>query len=196
MILICETTGVSDGSARWPLSWSPHARAAVTVLGLSGRWTDPWLGPAICALVSIFALYALASIDDDLAKERFSPPEPGADRLPLRAIRLIAPRATSWSGRSTPAAGTGAASRPVRVVGTRRDGGVRRCLVFRAMIANRFFSPVVRIQTERGHRVIDRGPYGIIRHPGYAGMILSMPCSGLVLGSWLGFAIAAACMRR
>jgi protein-S-isoprenylcysteine O-methyltransferase Ste14 len=59
------------------------------------------------------------------------------------------------------------------------------------MRANRFFSPVVRVQTERGHRVIDGGPYGSIRHPGYLGMIVSVMCSGLVLGSWLGFALAA-----
>ena len=45
-------------------------------------------------------------------------------------------------------------------------------LVFRSMVANRFFSAVVRIQNDRGHHVIDRGPYGLVRHPGYAGMIL------------------------
>jgi protein-S-isoprenylcysteine O-methyltransferase Ste14 len=32
---------------------------------------------------------------------------------------------------------------------------------------------VVRIQRERGHRVIDRGPYALVRHPGYAGPIAS-----------------------
>jgi protein-S-isoprenylcysteine O-methyltransferase Ste14 len=32
---------------------------------------------------------------------------------------------------------------------------------------NKFFEPFVRIQTDRGHRVIDTGPYAIIRHPGY-----------------------------
>ena len=68
---------------------------------------------------------------------------------------------------------------------------VSALLVVQSMRANRFFSPVVRIQSERGHRVIDRGPYGTIRHPGYLGMIISVLCSGLVLGSWLGFAFAA-----
>ena len=38
---------------------------------------------------------------------------------------------------------------------------------------NRFFSTSVRIQKERGHYVIDKGPYAFIRHPGYAGRILS-----------------------
>jgi protein-S-isoprenylcysteine O-methyltransferase Ste14 len=69
-----------------------------------------------------------------------------------------------------------------------------------AMRANRFFSSVVRVQKERGHRVIDGGPYGTIRHPGYLGMIVSVPCSGLALGSWLAFALgvvyAALILRR
>lgn len=34
-----------------------------------------------------------------------------------------------------------------------------------AMVTNPFFSPVVRIQNERGHRLIDSGPYRFIRHP-------------------------------
>jgi protein-S-isoprenylcysteine O-methyltransferase Ste14 len=42
-----------------------------------------------------------------------------------------------------------------------------------AMIANRFFSSHVRIQTERGHTVVSSGPYRFVRHPGYSGIILS-----------------------
>jgi len=38
---------------------------------------------------------------------------------------------------------------------------------------NRFFSSTVRIQKERGHSVVDKGPYAFIRHPGYAGIIVS-----------------------
>jgi len=37
-----------------------------------------------------------------------------------------------------------------------------------AFLENKFFSGTVRIQTERGHHVIDSGPYHLIRHPGYA----------------------------
>lgn len=40
-----------------------------------------------------------------------------------------------------------------------------------ALIENRFFSGVVRIQTDRGHQVITTGPYRFIRHPGYVGVI-------------------------
>jgi len=48
-----------------------------------------------------------------------------------------------------------------------------------AFAENRFFSSVVRIQTDRGHAVCDTGPYRIVRHPGYAGNI--PPLLGIVL---------------
>ena len=54
-----------------------------------------------------------------------------------------------------------------------------------AMIANPFFSPVVRIQAERAHKLIDSGPYKFIRHPGYLAMIISVPSSAIAIGSWL-----------
>ena len=52
-----------------------------------------------------------------------------------------------------------------------------------ALVENRFFSSVVRIQADRGHVVCDSGPYRIVRHPGYAGNILSLLGIVLALGS-------------
>jgi protein-S-isoprenylcysteine O-methyltransferase Ste14 len=54
-----------------------------------------------------------------------------------------------------------------------------------AMVVNRFFSSVVRIQTDRGQHVIDTGPYAVIRHPGYLAGIVIVVASGIALGSWL-----------
>lgn len=54
-----------------------------------------------------------------------------------------------------------------------------------AMAVNRFFSRVVRIQTDRGHTVVTDGPYRYIRHPGYAGLILHMLGTPILLGSAL-----------
>ena len=48
---------------------------------------------------------------------------------------------------------------------------------------NRFFSSVVRIQYDRGHEVIQTGPYQYVRHPGYIGGILMAISTALVLGS-------------
>jgi protein-S-isoprenylcysteine O-methyltransferase Ste14 len=69
-----------------------------------------------------------------------------------------------------------------------------------AMIANPFFSPALRIQTERRHSVITRGPYRIIRHPGYCAMLVAVPASALAVGSWLALipaiAFSAVIIRR
>ena len=52
-----------------------------------------------------------------------------------------------------------------------------------ALVENRFFIGVVRIQTERGHTVCDTGPYRFLRHPGYAGNIYALPGVVLALSS-------------
>jgi len=48
---------------------------------------------------------------------------------------------------------------------------------------NRHFELTVRIQTDRGHKVIDTGPYAVIRHPGYAGGLALGLGTALALGS-------------
>jgi protein-S-isoprenylcysteine O-methyltransferase Ste14 len=52
-----------------------------------------------------------------------------------------------------------------------------------AMIANRFFSAVVRIQKELNQTAIRNGPYGVVRHPGYLGGILSILSAPVMLGT-------------
>lgn len=48
---------------------------------------------------------------------------------------------------------------------------------------NKFFEPTVRFQTDRGQKVIDTGPYAIVRHPGYAGWLVMSVGIALCLGS-------------
>lgn len=52
-----------------------------------------------------------------------------------------------------------------------------------AEAVNKFFEVTVRIQEDRGHEVIDTGPYSIARHPGYVGGILHAVGMALSLGS-------------
>lgn len=52
-----------------------------------------------------------------------------------------------------------------------------------AMVANQFFSGVVRIQEDRGHEVVDSGPYRIVRHPGYLGTLVVYLATPLLLDS-------------
>lgn len=61
-----------------------------------------------------------------------------------------------------------------------------------AMISNKFFSTAVRIQSERGHTVETGGPYRLMRHPGYTGMILTYLGLPLFFGSFYSFIPSAA----
>lgn len=55
---------------------------------------------------------------------------------------------------------------------------------------NSFAAPVIKIQAERGHRVVTTGPYAYVRHPMYAGALLFFVGVPLLLGSWWGLALA------
>ncbi len=169
--------------ARWALSTLIVGGA---VFAVSGHWRDPWLWVYV-GIVSGIALYAMTSIDEDLGRERFTPPSPGADARPLRVIRIVS-LAHLIGGALDIRFGWTSMPPWLRVVGL-VGFAVSFGLIVHAMKANRFFSAVVRIQDERGHRVVDQGPYAVVRHPGYAGMIPAVPFSGFALGSWIAFAI-------
>ena len=55
-----------------------------------------------------------------------------------------------------------------------------------AMLVNSHFEATVRIQNDRGHRIITTGPYKIVRHPGYFGAILWGISTPLIIGSVYG----------
>jgi protein-S-isoprenylcysteine O-methyltransferase Ste14 len=123
-------------------------------------------------------------IDGELARERFRRGQTGEDPARLVWLRgvflalfvyaLLDIGRLHWTDRTPPGLQAGA------------------LLVFSlaflwelwAVSVNRFFVPVIRIQAERGHRVVSDGPYAIVRHPGYAGMTLMAPATALALGSW------------
>jgi protein-S-isoprenylcysteine O-methyltransferase Ste14 len=62
-------------------------------------------------------------------------------------------------------------------------GFLATLVVFRE---NTFAAPVVRVQAERAHRLIDTGPYAVVRHPMYASALLYLVGIPLLLGSWYG----------
>lgn len=57
-------------------------------------------------------------------------------------------------------------------------------LFFLVYRENTFASKVVRIQKDRGQRVINSGPYRVVRHPMYAAIILMVLAVPPALGSW------------
>jgi len=152
------------------------------LFGSAGRWNVPafW---AFCIVLLLAIAVAGSVIDPELAKERIRPGAGGEDRnlrwfvLPFILAHLILagldtgrfawgpplPNALSLIGLPLLAASMG--------------------LFLWSMHVNRFFSPVVRIQDERGHCLVTTGPYRFVRHPGYAAVLGACTGSVLALGS-------------
>jgi protein-S-isoprenylcysteine O-methyltransferase Ste14 len=142
----------------------------------------------IWAYLSVFSVLLLTTmlvINPELAEERVHPGVPTIDRGGRVATGFLfvvtLTTAALDSGRlhqSGPIPGR------VRIVALFLFA-VSTSVQAWAMAVNPFFSPVVRIQSERGHCPITHGPYRFVRHPGYLGMLVSMPVSSVALGSLL-----------
>jgi protein-S-isoprenylcysteine O-methyltransferase Ste14 len=57
-------------------------------------------------------------------------------------------------------------------------------VIFLALRANTFAA--VNIDVEPGQQVVSSGPYAVVRHPYYAGLLLWVLATPLALGSWWG----------
>lgn len=63
---------------------------------------------------------------------------------------------------------------------------IGQLIVIWAKKTNKFFSSVVRIQSDRKHKVCSDGPYRYVRHPGYLGGLIFTIATPFVLGSFWG----------
>jgi protein-S-isoprenylcysteine O-methyltransferase Ste14 len=163
--------------------------AVAALFGGAGTLAIPafWVYLAILAAVFIASLVGL---DPDLARERM---RPGGQKPPLM-LRLVAVVFLAhWliAGLDHRFHWSDTVPDWLQVIGL-IVVAAGNALCFWAMRVNRFFSSIIRIQSDRGQHVIDSGPYAVVRHPGYVGGILFMVGSGIALGSWLAWAILAA----
>ncbi len=69
--------------------------------------------------------------------------------------------------------------------------GVAFYILYRSMLDNAFASKVLDIRKDGGHKVIDTGSYGVVRHPMYTGFLLMGFGLSLALGSWYALIPAA-----
>ena len=169
------------------IQWFVFAVAVATlVLGPAPAVERPALAAWVAA-VTLPPLVAFFGIDRDLIKERLHP-GPGARERLWVAFLVVVPLAVGHVALARLDVGRFHWSPPMPTV-LRVTGvvllAVGNAFAHWAMAVNRFFSSVVRIQSDRGQRVVSNGPYRLVRHPGYAGVMLALVGSPLALGSWV-----------
>jgi protein-S-isoprenylcysteine O-methyltransferase Ste14 len=160
------------------------------LFGAAGRVDLPlyWVYVVIMAAVSVGGLLL---ISEDLAHERMLPggkPPPWSLRLAFLFCMLHWAIAGLDRGRfhlsdNVPL--------PLRIAALAVFAAGMAFAMW-ALHVNPFFSSAVRLQQERGQRVVADGPYRWTRHPGYAGAIPLLVASGLVLCSWLATLLGTA----
>jgi protein-S-isoprenylcysteine O-methyltransferase Ste14 len=161
--------------------------AAVALFASAGTFAIAsfWIYLAIWAAVFVASL---AMLDPGLLQERMRPggqPQPLA--LKLFTIALFAHFIVAGLDRGRLHFGEGVPEW-LQALGLAVLAAAY-VLVLWAMRVNRFFSSVVRIQSDRGQFVVTTGPYAFIRHPGYVAGFLFVLASGIALGSWLAAAL-------
>ncbi len=143
------------------------------------------------AIFSALLLVTMFSVDPGLAQERVCPRGPGINdglRFATGFLFVVTLAVAALSvGRLRTVFNVPTPLRGAALLAFSLSGSLQAW----AMIVNPFFSPVVRLQPECGHRVIADGPYRFMRHPGYFAMLISIPASALAIGSWL--ALLPAC---
>ena len=159
------------------------AGSGILIFASGGRLDLP-IGWAIIGTLAAFGLAVSIFADPDMMRERLAPGPGNRDLLTRRlsGVLLIA----HWVLVGIDVSPLRFSQVPwgVQVAGL---VGFAAALSFllRAMWANPFYSFVVRVQTERGHQVVAKGPYRFVRHPGYAATLFGMLSGGVALGSWL-----------
>ena len=170
------------GALRWALT---TIIAGAVLFVPAGRFDLPYLWGYL-VVCSVLTIVFIMVMDPDLARERKHPGPGGLDPrlraaagpLWIGSVLLGSADVGRWHWSDTVPALLQALAFVVFAFSM--------TLPVWAIAVNRFFSPVVRIQSDRGHHLIRSGPYGFIRHPGYAGMLFGSIGGALAIGSWLG----------
>ena len=165
------------------------AGAAAAMFFCAGRldWVMAWVYLGLLAAYTVTGMVNLVRVSPDLMDERRNAFKHKDvkwwDKLLLLAMAVGFPLGIlvvaglderwAWSATVPPAIRVAALGLALAAI----------LLMHWAMTTNRFFSAVIRIQTDRGHQVVDSGPYRYVRHPGYAGGILFYAATPLILGS-------------
>jgi protein-S-isoprenylcysteine O-methyltransferase Ste14 len=156
------------------------------------HWPAAWVFLATIGILGVGCGLWLAKTDPALLAERMRPmmqhDQPAADKKFMLAFGVVA---LAWFVAIGVDRRMHASDVPIALQAL----GLAMLLLSTGFImwvmrSNSFAAPVVKLQTERGHRVISTGPYAFVRHPMYSGTVLFFIGAPLLLGSWWGVAMA------
>jgi protein-S-isoprenylcysteine O-methyltransferase Ste14 len=141
-------------------------------------WPGAWIFLATMIVLSLVLGLWLVRHDPGLVQQRLAPPiqkdQPSADKVLLTLIILVIFGAFVLMA--------------LDAVRFRWSTVPSVWISFRTMQENSFAAPVVKLQKERGQAVITARPYRYVRHPMYAGGLMFLAGTPLLLGSWWGLA--------
>jgi protein-S-isoprenylcysteine O-methyltransferase Ste14 len=169
---------------------------AILLFGASGRlnWIMAWVFIGLSTVLTVVSRVLVWRVNPELIKERAESLDKTDvkpwDRVIVPLVAIFGPwilllvagldKRNGWSPEVAPWLQWLALA--VMVLGY--------ALGIWAMLSNRFFSGVVRIQTDRGHIVETGGAYRYVRHPGYVGGILGDIAMPIILGSLWALAVS------
>lgn len=154
-------------------------------------WPEGWILLGLIFVPTTLSMDRLVRRDAGLLEERLKPlfqtEQPGYDRFVLLLFVALGLGWLVLSGAD--AVRFGWSEVPIWIKAAGGTGVLASMwLRDRVLRENSFLARAMRLQEERGHRVVSSGPYAVVRHPLYAGMLLLMPCAALALGSLAGLA--------
>jgi protein-S-isoprenylcysteine O-methyltransferase Ste14 len=154
-------------------------------------WSFAWIFLVQMIVIFLAGGFWFARHDPGLLRERLSPliqkEQPAADKILITlfvvvifgAFAIMGLDAVRFEWSSMPPLGRAIGELALLL---------SMWIGFRTMQENTFAAPVVKVQDDRGQRVIASGPYRIVRHPMYAATIGFLFGTTLLLGSWWGLA--------
>ena len=167
------------------------------ILGAGGdwRWIEGWLFALWFDVMVLANMTYMYFKDPALLAERRKRPgsdnQKGWDAVMLRGIYIVA---LAWLV-IVPLDAARFHWSPAFPIWLKAVGGLLLLpalyLIQRATMENTYLSTLVRIQDDRGQRVISTGVYGVVRHPLYLGCLLMMIGGPLLVGSVAGLLITA-----
>jgi protein-S-isoprenylcysteine O-methyltransferase Ste14 len=160
---------------------------AVFLFWPAGRidWWPGWGVLAVNAFMMLSMCFIMFRRFPELAAERLKPPKDAKkwDVAINSGVRLLQAARYIVAGLDFRHGWTGGFPLGIQIAGL-AVSFLGYAVVPWAVANNRFFSQIVRIQSDRGHAVAVGGPYRFLRHPSYLGMIVFELAIPVMLASW------------